>query len=91
VRLICDFAGTYEVKEKYRLWCDEEIDQLTRLVASGASALRASVALKRSVVQIKKKAREIGVPFPFEAELRTKRRHIFQIPSIDHARANPSA
>jgi hypothetical protein len=53
VRLICDFAGTYEVKEKYRLWCDEEIDQLTRLVASGASALRASVALKRSVVQIK--------------------------------------
>ena len=78
MRLICDLAGTYEVKEKYRLWCDEEIDQLTRLVASGASALRASVALKRSVVQIKRKAREIGVPFPSEAELRTKRRHIFQ-------------
>jgi GcrA cell cycle regulator len=78
VRLNCDFAGGYEVKAKYRLWCDEEIDQLKRLVASGASAVRTSVALKRSVVQIKKKAREIGVPFPSEADLRTKRRHILQ-------------
>jgi hypothetical protein len=35
------------VKAKYRLWCDEEIDHLKALVASGASALRASVAPKR--------------------------------------------
>jgi GcrA cell cycle regulator len=66
------------MKAKFRLWCNEEIDQLKRLVASGASALRASVALNRSVVQIKKKAREIGVPFPSEADLRAKRRQIFQ-------------
>jgi hypothetical protein len=64
VRLNCDFAGGYEVKAKYRLWCDEEIDQLKRLVASGASAVRTSVALKRSVVQIKKKGAGDWRPFP---------------------------
>jgi hypothetical protein len=45
--LIAQFAGTYDVKAKYRLWCDEEIDQLKRLVASGASALRAKELANR--------------------------------------------
>ena len=75
------------MKAKYRLWRDQEIDQLKALVTSGASALRASVALKRSVVQIKKKARELGFPFPLEADLRTKRRQIFQN-SVDRPLAN---
>jgi hypothetical protein len=59
---------------------------LKAVVASGASALRASAILKRSLKQIKKKAREFGVPFPSDADLRTKRRKIFQN-SVDGARA----
>jgi hypothetical protein len=51
------------MKAKYKPWHDQGIDRLKALVASGASALRASVALKRSVVQVKKKARELGFPF----------------------------
>ena len=77
------------MKAKYRLWRDQEIDQLKALVTSGASALRASVALKRSVVQVKKKARELGFPFPLEADLRNKRRQIFQN-SVDRALASGS-
>jgi hypothetical protein len=34
--------------------------------------------LKRSLSVIKLKARELGIPFPSEAELRAKRRRIFQ-------------
>jgi hypothetical protein len=36
------------------------------------------VALKRSLSVVKLKARELGVPFQSEAELRAKRRRIFQ-------------
>jgi hypothetical protein len=34
--------------------------------------------LKRSLSVTKLKARELGIPFPSEAELRAKRRRIFQ-------------
>jgi hypothetical protein len=34
--------------------------------------------LKRSLSVVKLKARELGVPFPSEAELKAKRRRIFQ-------------
>jgi len=61
------------MKAKYGLWSEEEVNQLKALVASGASALRASVVLRRSVLQIKKKARNLSVPFHSEAELRKKR------------------
>jgi hypothetical protein len=77
------------MKAKYKPWHDQEIDRLKALVASGVSALRASVALKRSVVQVKKKARELGFPFPLEADLRNKRRQIFQN-SVDRALASGS-
>ena len=77
------------MKAKYRLWRDQEIDQLKALVTSGASALRASVALKRSVVQVKKKARELGFPFPLEADLRNKATPNFQN-SVDRALASGS-
>jgi hypothetical protein len=66
------------MKAKYRVWSEEELDRLKAVVASGVSAVRASAILKRSLKQIKKKARELGVPFPSEADLRTKRRQIFQ-------------
>jgi hypothetical protein len=74
------------VKAKYKLWSEEEVDRLKALVASDASALRASVILNRSLKQIKTKARELGVPFQSEAELRIKRRQIFQN-SVDGSRS----
>ena len=61
-----------------KVWTESDAARLRALIASGASALRASVALKRSLSVTKLKARELGVPFPSEAELRAKRRQIFQ-------------
>jgi len=61
-----------------KAWSEDDAEQLRALIASGASALCASVALKRSLSVTKLKARELGVPFPSEAELRAKRRRIFQ-------------
>ena len=61
-----------------KVWSESDAERLRALIASGASALRASVALKRSLSVTKLKARELGVPFPSEAELRAKRRQIFQ-------------
>ena len=61
-----------------KVWSESDAERLRALIASGASAIRASVALKRSLSVTKLKARELGVPFPSEAELRAKRRQIFQ-------------
>ena len=61
-----------------KVWSESDAERLKALIASGASALRASVALKRSLSVVKLKARELGVPFQSEAELRAKRRRIFQ-------------
>lgn len=63
---------------KKKVWSESDAERLKTLVASGASALRASVALKRSLSVVKLKARELGVPFRSEAELRAQRRRIFQ-------------
>ena len=60
-----------------KVWSESDAERLKALVASGASALRASVALKRSLSVTKLKARDLGVPFQSEAELRAKRRRIF--------------
>jgi hypothetical protein len=43
------------------------------MVSSGASALRTSIALKRSLEMTKRKATELGVPFRTDAELRRER------------------
>jgi hypothetical protein len=59
------------------------------LVTSGASALRASVVLKRALAVTKNKARDIGTPFSPEAELRAKRRQIFQNSEDGHVTARP--
>jgi hypothetical protein len=66
------------VAARKKVWTESDAERLRALIASGSSALRASVALKRSLSVIKLKARELGVPFPSEAELRAKRRRIFQ-------------
>jgi hypothetical protein len=73
------------VVARKKIWSESDAERLRALSASGASALRASVALKRSLSVVKLKARELGVPFQSEAELRAKRRRIFQN-STDGAR-----
>jgi hypothetical protein len=73
------------VAPRKKVWSESDAERLKALVASGASALRASVALKRSLSVTKLKARDLGVPFQSEAELRAKRRQIFQN-SIDGPR-----
>jgi hypothetical protein len=73
------------VVPRKKVWSESDAERLKALIASGASALRASVALKRSLSVVKLKARELGVPFQSEAELRAKRRRIFQN-SIDGQR-----
>ena len=47
--------------------------RLKAAIASGASAQRASVALRRSLSATRLIARDIGLPFPSDAELRAKR------------------
>jgi hypothetical protein len=42
-------------------WSDSDVERLKVLVASGGSAVRASVALKRGLAVTKNKAREVGV------------------------------
>jgi hypothetical protein len=51
------------LRRKYRPWSDDDIAQLKRLQASGASPVRAAIALKRSIQYVKEKARALGLPF----------------------------
>jgi hypothetical protein len=66
------------VVTRKKVWSEGDAERLKSLVTSGASALRASVVMKRSLSVTKLKARDLGVPFQSEAELRAKRRQIFQ-------------
>jgi hypothetical protein len=46
-----------------KAWSESDIERLKSLAASGASALRASVALRRSLAMTRRKANELGFPF----------------------------
>jgi hypothetical protein len=46
-----------------RSWTEDQIKLLVALVESGASASRASVALKRPKLAVQNKARQLGKPF----------------------------
>jgi len=61
-----------------KAWSESDIERLKGMVASGASALRASIALKRSLAMTKRKANELGFPFRTDAELRKERHRIFE-------------
>ena len=63
---------------KKKAWSQEDCERLKTLVSSGASPLRASLALKRSVAVTKNKARELGVPFRTENEMKKERRQILE-------------
>jgi len=70
----------------YRAWTEDDVKRLKELVASGASVARASIALKRSIAVTKNKARDLGVPFRPDAELRKERKKIFQNSTNSHSR-----
>ena len=59
-------------------WSDSDIERLKILVGSGASAVRASVALKRGLAVTKNKARDLCIPFRSEAEMKKDRKRMFQ-------------
>jgi hypothetical protein len=59
-------------------WSESDVERLKAMVASSASALRASIALKRSLAMTRRKANELGCPFRTAAELRNERRRIFE-------------
>lgn len=59
-------------------WTPEQIEKLQALVASGASATRAAAALNRKVLAVKKKANDLGTPFPSVRETRAKLKAAFE-------------
>ena len=56
-----------------RSWTAEQIKLLCTLVDSGASTARASVVLKRPMLAVQSKARELGRPFPDSRQIRALR------------------
>ena len=53
-----------------RQWTAAQTEHLTELIDAGWSAASAAVILKRSVVVIRAKARNLGKTFPVVTELR---------------------
>lgn len=45
-------------------WTPEQVARLECLIDSGASAIRAAAALKRTIVSVQQRARVMGKPFP---------------------------
>jgi hypothetical protein len=58
-----------------RTWTDDQLKELSGMIADGASAERASVRLKRSVVSVRAQALKIGLAFPSKRDARNRRRN----------------
>jgi GcrA cell cycle regulator len=66
-------------------WTVEQTGKLQGLVASGASAVRAAVAMKRSTSAVRAKARELGTPFPTMRETRKERqKSLLVVPVVEN-------
>jgi GcrA cell cycle regulator len=63
---------------RYKVWTEEDAERLKALIQSGASAVRASAALKRPLTTVKLKARKMGMPFPHDRELKKKRQRMLK-------------
>lgn len=57
-------------------WTEEECELIKAMVAAGTSAARVAVALKRRLISVKSKARDLGCPFPHERQLGKVRRKV---------------
>jgi hypothetical protein len=66
------------MRDHQRKWTTEDCEKLKALVQQGASAFRASAALRRSVPTVKNKARELGCPFPLLQGVRAKTKAILE-------------
>jgi GcrA cell cycle regulator len=56
-----------------RVWTPEHIARLEELARSGASAARASAALRRTISSVRIKANSLGTPFPSVRQAKTDR------------------
>ena len=63
---------------RYKIWTEEDAERLKALISSGASAVRASAALKRPLTTVKLKARKMGMPFPHDRELKMQRQRMLK-------------
>jgi hypothetical protein len=55
-------------------WTSEQLACLSQLVGEGASAARASVVLKRSIIAVQCKANGLGTPFRPIRKVKAERR-----------------
>jgi hypothetical protein len=73
---LADFQDARKVggmKSRSRVWTPEQLARLKQLVGEGASAARASVVLKRSIVSVRSKAADLGMPFTTVRRIRAAR------------------
>jgi hypothetical protein len=54
-------------------WTPEQIDLLIKMIEKGASAVRASVVLRRPKLAVQNKARQLGRPFRDVREVKAAR------------------
>jgi len=63
---------------RYQVWTEEDAERLKALILSGASAVRASAALKRPLTTVKLKARKMGIPCPHDRDLKKERQRVLK-------------
>ena len=59
-----------------RVWTDKEVARLKEMIEKGLSAQRIALALRRPTDSIKQRARQIGMPFPHDVDLKRERKRI---------------
>jgi hypothetical protein len=60
-------------RSRKQAWTPEQLERLSRLISEGASAVRASAALKRTIVAVQTKANSLGTPFPLMRKVKAER------------------
>lgn len=58
-----------------RTWTDDQLKELSTMIAEGASAERASARLKRTVSAVRNQALKMGLAFPSKRDARNRRRN----------------
>src|SRR5215213_3834457 len=71
-RSVGEFDGLVP-RRTSRSWTPEDLRMLQLLLEKGASAMRASVVLKRQILAVQAKARQLGTPFPHARKIRADR------------------
>jgi hypothetical protein len=61
---------------KNQAWTEEDFAKLREMIGKGRSARTVALALRRPVDSVKTRAREIGMPFRHELDLKRERQRI---------------